>query len=433
MSTETPSGEPADASASDVSEIEWPDHMSDDERAELRDVLIAYNTALNEFESDHTAIFRSDAERNRLFYGFLKRWDKAWSKRGPCMHNGCMNTSIARSHTISLGTSISLIAEKGHVLTPRFGESGVDLVPIGVKEASTFPGFCTEHEAQFSAFENQKQMTADAHFRLQAFRTVCREIYAKKHQQQKAQAMLDDYRRLREGFVVERVRAAGTGGTPLELSGLKFDNDEIEEKLTSLLTQAQSDLPELQGLYNSLIEEMQKGSDKTATQVRDIDIQLPVALSGIGVLNYTREGNHFRAICFITILPEAGRTKFMIGADRQHSDALDYSLRDDGSLAVLAMLESWMVHGSDHWFITPSAWAAIPPDRQRAICERILEPLSLADSAPFSVLDSARQQIITYIEHLLASDALTPETRTTYEQVRAQEQAKLSWLAEVQQ
>ena len=26
-------------------------------------------------------VFRSNAERNRIFYGLLKRWDKAWSQK----------------------------------------------------------------------------------------------------------------------------------------------------------------------------------------------------------------------------------------------------------------------------------------------------------------------------------------------------------------
>lgn len=409
-------------------EIQWPDEVSEGKRAELSDVIVAYNDALTEFESNRLAIFPSEAERNRVFYGFLKRWDKAWSRPGPCMHDGCTKTSIARSHTISLGTSIRLIAENGHVLTPRFGENGLELVSVGVNEASTFPGFCTEHETQFAVFESQKQMTEEAHFRLQAFRTICREIYSRKHQQQKAQAMLDEYRRLRSGFVIRRVEAASTDGGPLGVSGLRFENDKIEDKLVSLLSQIQVDLPELQGLYHGILDEMQNGGDKIATCVRDLDLQLPVCLSGIGVLNYTRNGVAHRALCFITILPEDGRTKILIGADRRHADAVEQHVGDDGSLAVLAMLESWMMHGSDHWFMTPSAWAAIPGDRQRAICGRILEPLSLADRAPFSLLDGARQQIISHIESLLASDSLQHADRATYEQVRSQEQAKLTWL-----
>lgn len=96
-------------------EICWPEDISEERRLELRDLLTAYDDALADFETDHKVIFPSDAERNRLFFGFLNRWGNAWSKPGPCMFDGCTKRSIARSHTISLGTSIRLIAENDHV------------------------------------------------------------------------------------------------------------------------------------------------------------------------------------------------------------------------------------------------------------------------------------------------------------------------------
>ena len=82
-------------------------------------------------EKDHTVIFPSDAERNRRFYGLLKRWSNAWSRPGP-----------------------------------RVGENGLQLVPMGLRQASTFPGFCEEHEAEFAAFETKREMTEEAHFGL---------------------------------------------------------------------------------------------------------------------------------------------------------------------------------------------------------------------------------------------------------------------------
>ena len=88
------------------------------------------------------------------------------------MHDGCTNTSIPRSNTISLSSSIRLIAEHNHVVTTQFREGVVELVSVGVREASTFPGFCDEHEALFSDFETKKQMTTAEHFGLQAFHTV---------------------------------------------------------------------------------------------------------------------------------------------------------------------------------------------------------------------------------------------------------------------
>lgn len=138
-------------------EINWPEDMSEEKREELRSLLIAYDAALTEFDNDHKVIFSSEADRNRLFFGFRKRWGKAWSKPGRCMHDGCAKTSIAHSHTISLGASIRLIAENDHVVTPQFGDNGLELVPIGVRKASTFPGFCEEHETQFSRSRRRRR------------------------------------------------------------------------------------------------------------------------------------------------------------------------------------------------------------------------------------------------------------------------------------
>jgi hypothetical protein len=102
--------------------------------------------------------------------------------------------------------SIKQIAEKGHVVTPRFRENGVEVVDIGVRDASTSAGFCELHEGQFADFESKKQMTTAEHFYRQAFRTICREIYTQQHYKQKLEASLTDYRKLRETFIVRRLQ-----------------------------------------------------------------------------------------------------------------------------------------------------------------------------------------------------------------------------------
>jgi hypothetical protein len=93
------------------------------------------------------------------------------------MHPDCSNPSVGRSHAIPMGVSIKQIAEKGHVVTPRFRENGVEVVDIGVRDASTSAGFCELHEGQLADFESKKQMTTAEHFYRRAFRTICREIY----------------------------------------------------------------------------------------------------------------------------------------------------------------------------------------------------------------------------------------------------------------
>jgi hypothetical protein len=412
-------------------QINWPEDMSEEKREELRDVLTAYDDALTNLGNDHRVIFRSDSERNRLFYGFLKRWSKTWSKPGLCMHEGCVKTSISRSHTIPLAASIRLIAENGHVMTPQFGENGLDLVPVGVREASTFPGFCEEHEALFAAFETKKKMTDAEHFGLQAFRTICREIYTKRHQRQKSEAMLTEYRRLREDYVISRMNLAHKGNKPLGVSGLRFESDPIETKLIEVLDDIRIDLPELEGLYRGILDDLQSGGDNIFMEAANFDMQLFVCLSGLGVLNYMENGVGKRGLCFLAIIPEAGQTKIMLGAASTHEKIVRLHFNDLSSPTILEMLESWMIHGSDHWFMAPSAWQAIPEARQRAICARILEPLSLADRVPFSVLDGPRKHIVNLIESQLASRAIPPDEIERAKEILAEEKAKLDYVAAV--
>ena len=77
------------------------------------------------------------------------------------------------------------------------------------------------------------------------------------------------------------------------------------------------------------------------------------------------------------------------------------------------------------------AWAAIPEARQRAICDRILEPLSLADRAPFSVLDGPRRQIVSFAESQLAKGAIPGEEVEQVKQTIAEERAKLDYVPTV--
>ena len=250
-------------------------------------------------EKDHTVIFPSDAERNRRFYGLLKRWSNAWSRPGLCMHDGCAKTSIGRSHSIPLSGSLRLIAEDGHVLTPRVGENGLQLVPMGLRQASTFPGFCEEREAEFAAFETKREMTEEAHFGLQAFRTICREIYSKRHQRMKAEAMLTEYQQLREDFFVGRLKRAHTSTKPLDVTGLRFENDPIETKLREVLDEVRADIADLEGLYRAILDDLRNGGDNIAMRVFDLDVQLPVCLSGLGVLHYVDHGVANRALCLL--------------------------------------------------------------------------------------------------------------------------------------
>lgn len=178
------------------------------------------------------------------------------------------------------------------------------------------------------------------------------------------------------------------------MNRLEFRDDVLETQVVGHIDSLNEDLSALDGLYRGLVEDMRHGAQNTAMLIANFNLRVPVCLSGLGMLNYELHGVRKRALCFLAVIPEQAQTKIIIGAEKEHQNAIDLHFMDETSPALVARLESWMCHGSDHWFIAPSAWVAIPEQRRQAICDRILDVShALADPVPFSVLDGTRSTI----------------------------------------
>lgn len=101
---------------------------------------------------------------------------------------GDCSSKIINAHTVSKSSSLIEIADStNHVLGLRISLANIQkgngtLVPekIGVNQASTFKGFCSEHDKQlFSCVEDRPfSMELEQLFAL-AYRALCKEIYAK--------------------------------------------------------------------------------------------------------------------------------------------------------------------------------------------------------------------------------------------------------------
>jgi hypothetical protein len=324
--------------------------------------------------------------------------------------------------------SIKRIAENGHVVTPRFGGNGVEVVPIGIRDASTFPGFCDIHEAQFAEFESQKKMTTTDHFHLQAYRTLCREIYTKQHYKRKLEASLDDYRGLRGAFITARVSQVQRE-KPIGIKGVRFEHDPLEDSVIEQIESLSQGLKELDELYNGILDELRTGAGRVVMIGASLDFELPVCLSGLGILPYRTGDVIRRALCFLAVIPEANETKIIVGTGKDHENELTRYLQDESSTAMLARVESWMCHGSDHWFMTPSVWEAIPPERKDAIRARILDTAhSIAHPVEFSVLDGLRNRIVAWAESQLRDRKIAPDNISRAMQLVDAEKAKLNWV-----
>ena len=105
-----------------------------------------------------------------------------------CLHpeapHGC-DGNIVKAHTVQRKGALSLIADNGHVLTlgvdpNKAGDRLFVAQKVGIRNASTFTGFCGIHDKQlFSPIEDYPLQMIRRHVFLLAYRCISREYFGK--------------------------------------------------------------------------------------------------------------------------------------------------------------------------------------------------------------------------------------------------------------
>jgi hypothetical protein len=100
-----------------------------------------------------------------------------------CMHPQCRHKAV-KSHAISK-SALNIIAQKGKVITPKSKRNDaqpnkkIQFESVGINDATTFRGFCDDHEMMFEAVDKRGIVTIRDIF-LQVYRTICKHIYVNR-------------------------------------------------------------------------------------------------------------------------------------------------------------------------------------------------------------------------------------------------------------
>lgn len=93
---------------------------------------------------------------------------------------------IISAHTLSASSMLRPLSRNNHVYTPQYdiyGKEKPGFVLKGIKETSTFFGFCSSHDKSlFSPIEDEDLVCSNKQVFLHAFRAVAREQYIKSKQ-----------------------------------------------------------------------------------------------------------------------------------------------------------------------------------------------------------------------------------------------------------
>lgn len=382
----------------------------------MQRIVEAIDRVCDELFEERNLAFIDDAERKAFYYERRKRGDRRWAAAHVCMYPSCSGRSITRSHTLSRSGPLERIADNGHVVTPTFDRSNGILTArrIGIRDASTFPGFCETHEAMFHPFEQRKELSTLEDHVLQFFRLVCREIRVRELEVEAMRTLATEHRQLVERRGTERIREL-LGTSFLEahkVGSLQFR--EYDRRHTRILERVR-DMEQRIASYQSeflapLHAEIEgAGGDDLTIIALSTNVELPVCLGGRGnFFCQTQDGAKRETIVFGNVWPSASGTAVALLARKERHDDLSAYLHSflKRPLGLLSLIETWMVHGTDHWFMRPSDWNAIPQERQSQILADILDDSrNVGSEYPCSIFDTFRTRAAAEFTPSDADDA----------------------------
>jgi hypothetical protein len=338
------------------------------------EVLKAIVQVNDDYLRDDSILFKDESANAAEIFKQAKRFAIKRKTARKCVVPKCSSPSIRRSHTIQKA-SLERVAERRHVLAPAANHKSnrVEMETLGINRASVFPGFCVKHEQMFGQFERLGRLEPENDLSLQIYRSVCREIVRLLIDTEAVKEGLEDYLefRRRKLEALYRERAPNQTFSLNKVMTSDPREDEARRPLASLASALISFTEEFEPLALAGLSDPEKGLCTYAVMA---DESLPVCLSGHGNFHLqTNEGvRNVRAL--LLVLPQGDETIVSISVLPGDRECLALYLSNfEGSLGHLCMVESWMMHGTDHWFISPSVWAAIRQDKRRLILDDILD------------------------------------------------------------
>jgi hypothetical protein len=191
----------------------------------------------------------------------------------------------------------------------------------------------------------------------------------------------------------------------IKLQSIQFNNIDIRETiLDKEIAKTKADVDEFESqFYEAISQDIEdKSSERVTALVFDLDVQIPVSLAGRGNFLLQKEDGTFANVnVVINVLPYEDHTYCIIAAPKQHEKSLEayHDAFSKHALVYLTMLEGWMVHGSDHWFVKPSVWYRIAKPKQRQILDDISDcEYNIGHPCTHSIFNDLRQKFIDRME-----------------------------------
>lgn len=342
-------------------------------------IFSAMDKALEAYELDVDTVFSNQTELKKFMYDPEYIRSLSWKDENICVYKGCTEKAIKSSHTIQKSTSLTIIAENNHLLNPKFNyrKEVYGLSLIGINEASTFLGFCPVHELLFSQFESRRDFQNEQDFRLQIYRTICREIIVNKRAVSSSIYRRNQYTFFRDEklneLIQQEVLKQNLESGAFQSIKHKY-NDKKIRFISNYIKTTESYLVTLDKLHDAALNDVKKSKvQQIFFEAIAIDWVIPCCLAGRGGIVVQTGAKNKVIDMILNVLPYEDKTYLILATLHKNKPHLKRYLERyiNHPFSIITMVESWLLYGSDHWFLKPSIWQDLGSDHQAEFIDEI--------------------------------------------------------------
>ncbi len=283
----------------------------------------------------------------------------------------CKNKEIIKAHSIQNNKILSKIAADGMCISPKAIE--FDFKEIGRKVASTFTGFCKEHDKNlFMSIEDNDYVEGNREQEfLFAYRAAAKQFYTDRHMF----ATLEEVKK-------------------------QYNDNEMTVSIENLKKKMEIDIKDGERTRYQFNNNLRnKRFDRISTIRIVLDSEYPIALSAAGSLQFDLErnqinqvyGDGYIATSFHTCFPQNGKTYFLmsyLSKDKARFEGLVQQInavtqgKDVEKIKLL--LSNLILLYAENFYLGPDLWNKFS-DKEKKDIVKYFQPTP--ENMPYRYLD----------------------------------------------
>jgi len=307
---------------------------------------------------------------------------------------------IVQAHSLSRKASLERIARKQHVYGFRawlteLRQSGGRMLPrlVGIREASTFTGFCQGHDGQlFKAIDAHPLVPTPEQIALLSYRTLCREIIWK----------------MVLGRTVPLMRETDRGHSPIRQLRTQLTADEFGNHVADAL-------PDLAGEQAAWHRVVQEGAyDQLSYAVIQLGSTPDVVCGGVSqpdkdflgrmLIDLRARGARQDDVAF-TLIPcdMGGLAIFSWLGHFQEAEAFVGSLLSLPEPRIVNQLVRYAFETFDNVWLSPNWWEGLASPQKEFLIERMNIgglPYAVGTDDPYTLRDNGMEFVRWPIRHI---------------------------------